>query len=181
MSSSVSQFPCLSMGCSQFKITSHFLLSALNATLLNPAALKNGATSREPAYAANVLLSSREERVSSFWSSIKRAVVCVMPCLPACSLWIWDSLYHNTVNHLQNTHLGMKRIMFSLVSDCLFQQSFLRHWSRGSLQTLLFLGLSQGGWEEVLLVCTWNLFNSSLTIFCHDRIKAVTLHHQKQT
>lgn len=121
----------------------------------------------------------RKESLPS--EAASKELSCVMPCLPACSLWMWDSLYHNTVNHLRNTHLGMKRIMFLLVSDCLFQQSFLRHWSRGSLQTLLFLGLSQGGWEEVLLVCTWNLFNSSLTIFCHDRIKAVTLHHQKQT
>lgn len=35
-SSSISHFPCLSTGCSQFKITSHFLLSALNCWIQQP-------------------------------------------------------------------------------------------------------------------------------------------------
>lgn len=57
-------------------------------------------------------LSSREKTAPSFWSSIKGAVVCVVPCFPACILWVRDSLYHLTVNHLRNTDLGMGRIMF---------------------------------------------------------------------
>lgn len=48
-------------------------------------------------------LNSRETTSSSLWSSIRRAVMCVVPCIPAPSPWVWDLLYHNTVNHLRNT------------------------------------------------------------------------------
>lgn len=163
----ISQFPCLTMDCSQFKILSHFRYHCIAAMSWESAVL--------PMFALN----SREKTSSSFCSSIKRAVVCVMPCLPACSLWVWDSLYHNTVSHLRNTHLGMKRIVFSLGSDCLSQHSFVRHISYsvcGSLQMLWFLGLSHGGWKEAVLVCIMSLFRISLTILCHGSIKAVKLH-----
>lgn len=105
------------------------LLPALNVALPHPAALWSVELSGESACAANV--SSKqwgENRLCVLRQPQKSCRVC-NACLPACRLRMWDSLYHNTVNHLRNTHLGMSRIIVLLVFNCLFQQSFLRRSS----------------------------------------------------
>lgn len=58
-------------------------------------------------------------------------------------------------------HLGMKRIMFLLVSDCLFQQSFLSIKAVALCEHCCFWGCHVVDGKNSVLLCTSDLLRAA--------------------